>query len=142
MKSKFTANNLAAGLLDQVTRECFALSQEAAEQTCQEILEDAASRAPVRTGTLRKSKRTYKGRTPGSKGAKFRNYNEIKMAFGVRRRRRKSGKRDRGRADYAAIVHNDPNLKLRRGEHQFLYKAVARRQHRLRALTHQKWRAR
>lgn len=142
MKSSFKATNIAAQVLENVTRECFALTQDAAEVVTREVVEDAAAHAPEKTGTLKRSGRTYKGRNRRGKGGQFRNFNQIKMTFGVRRRQRKRGKRDRGRADYAAIVHNDPGLRFSRGEHQFLFRALARRQHRLRALTHQKWKAR
>lgn len=128
-------------VLDDITREHFTLTEAAAEEVTDEMLRDAAAHAPVATGTLRKSARKYKARTRG-KGTKFRQFNQIKMTFGVRRRKRKKSKRDKGRADYAAIVHNDPNLKIRSGEHQFLFKAVGRKQQRLTARIRARWRAR
>lgn len=141
MKSTFTATSFASKFFEEVTREHFALAQEGAEEVAQEILQDAKAHAPVKTGTLKGSARSYKGKSRSSKGSKFRNYNEIKLTFGVRRRKRKKGKRDRGRADYASAVHA-PTMKLRSGERQWLYKAVGRKQHKIPAIIGAKWRRR
>lgn len=93
--------------MDFVRSEFVGLSQQGAQDWCQQTLEDGVRRCPKVSGKLASTAKLVVVKSRKT------DIHTIKISFG-----------DRILAPYGAIVHFDPNMKHPNGEARYLYNAV------------------
>lgn len=103
------AGNQVGAFLDSASKEFYGITEEAAVEIGERVLETSNKKVPTETGDLKASGKVIKGRTSKS------NQILIKVRYGTTQK---------DNADYASIVHYDPNLTHDDGEDRFLQKAM------------------